>query len=308
MSRINHRQIEAFRAVMLTGSMTGAADMMHITQPAVSRLIRDLEALAGFSLFERNGPRIQATLEATELSGEVDRQFSGLQRIERTLEDIRTMQSGAIRIAAMNAPAMAFLPRLVAGFMKRHPSTNVWMHTENSRTILEQVSLQHYEFGFGAFRSGYPGVVVEELPDLAAVLALPADHRMAEQETIRLEQLTSQRFIELGRHGLLRHQVDHALAKCNARPVMVMETSLSASICTMVAESSVMGIIDPFTAYEVTDPRIAIRKISPPIRYDIAFAHSSARPLGRIARELIDDIRDAVNHLATHHPLASTRP
>ena len=304
MSRINHRQIEAFRAVMLTGSMTGAADMMHITQPAVSRLIRDLEALAGFTLFERNGPRIQATLEAMELSGEVDRQFSGLQRIERTLEDIRTMQSGAIRIAAMNAPAMAFLPRLIADFMKRHPSTNVWMHTENSRTILEQVSLQHYEFGFGAFRSGYPGVVVEELPDLAAVLA---DHPMAAQETVRLEQLTAQRFVELGRHGLLRHQVDHALAKCNARPVMVMETSLSASICAMVAQSGVMGIIDPFTAYEVKDPRIAIRKLSPSIRYDIAFAHSSARPLGRIARELIDDIRVAVHHLTTDHPLASAQ-
>ena len=304
MSRINHRQIEAFRAVMLTGSMTGAADMMHITQPAVSRLIRDLEALAGFTLFERNGPRIQATLEAMELSGEVDRQFSGLQRIERTLEDIRTMQSGAIRIAAMNAPAMAFLPRLIADFMKRHPSTNVWMHTENSRTILEQVSLQHYEFGFGAFRSGYPGVVVEELPDLAAVLA---DHPMASQETVRLEQLTAQRFVELGRHGLLRHQVDHALAKCNARPVMVMETSLSASICAMVAQSGVMGIIDPFTAYEVKDPRIAIRKLSPSIRYDIAFAHSSARPLGRIARELIDDIRVAVHHLTTDHPLASAQ-
>jgi DNA-binding transcriptional LysR family regulator len=59
--RLNLRQVEAFRAVFMTGSMTAAGDLMAISQPAVSRLIRDLEAMTGLRLFNRRGTSISPT-------------------------------------------------------------------------------------------------------------------------------------------------------------------------------------------------------------------------------------------------------
>ncbi|MBV8836561.1 MAG: LysR family transcriptional regulator, partial [Alphaproteobacteria bacterium] len=70
---LNPRQVEAFRAVMATGSVTLAATMMHVTQPAVSRLIRDLEFTLQLALFERRGNRLKPTAEANHLFAEVER-------------------------------------------------------------------------------------------------------------------------------------------------------------------------------------------------------------------------------------------
>ncbi|HAD86250.1 MAG TPA: transcriptional regulator, partial [Rhodospirillaceae bacterium] len=76
--RLNLRQVEAFRAVFQTGSMTAAGELMGGSQPAVSRLIRDLEAETGLPLFERAGGRVIATPDAVALIREVERSFHGL--------------------------------------------------------------------------------------------------------------------------------------------------------------------------------------------------------------------------------------
>ena len=78
---ISSRQIEAFRAVMLTGSITSASEALFVTQPAVSRLIRSLEESTGLTLFERRGNHVVPTAEATALLEEVERSFVGLARI-----------------------------------------------------------------------------------------------------------------------------------------------------------------------------------------------------------------------------------
>ena len=81
--QLNTRQIEAFRAVMLTGSMTIAAEFLRVTQPAVSRLVKDLEKHLKFRLFRRQGNRLIPTHEATILFAEVDRFYVGLDRIAK---------------------------------------------------------------------------------------------------------------------------------------------------------------------------------------------------------------------------------
>src|SRR3569833_4459823 len=86
MARINSRQVEAFRAMMLTGSVTEAAKLMKVTQPAVSRLLRDLQALLKMELFERRGTGLVPTAAALALYTEVERSFVGLERITAAAE------------------------------------------------------------------------------------------------------------------------------------------------------------------------------------------------------------------------------
>ena len=75
--RINHRQIEAFRAVFQTGSMTAAGALIGVTQPAISRLIRDLEGEIGWSLFDRSAGKLIPTADAIALFREVQRRYHG---------------------------------------------------------------------------------------------------------------------------------------------------------------------------------------------------------------------------------------
>lgn len=116
MARINSRQVEAFRAMMLTGSVTEAAKLMAVTQPAVSRLLRDFQALLKTELFERRGTGLVPTAAATALYTEVERSFVGLERITAAAEEIRGRRTGSLRIAALPALSNGYLPRLAGHF------------------------------------------------------------------------------------------------------------------------------------------------------------------------------------------------
>ncbi len=94
---LNVRQLEAFRAVMLSGSMTGGGRLMSISQPAVTRLIRDLEAELKLSLFRREGTHIEPTREGKELFREVSRHFVSTERIREAADAIREFNGGQLR-------------------------------------------------------------------------------------------------------------------------------------------------------------------------------------------------------------------
>src|SRR6478735_1631417 len=106
MARINSRQVEAFRAMMLTGSVTEAAKLMAVTQPAASRLLRDFRALLKLELFERRGSGLVPTAAAAA-------------------EEIRSRRTGTLRIAALPALSNGYLPRLAGGFLKDRPNLNL---------------------------------------------------------------------------------------------------------------------------------------------------------------------------------------
>ena len=117
MRGLNPRQVEAFRAVVLTGGVGMAAKLINVTQPAVSRMIRDLQQQLGLTLFERRGTGLVPTSEALSLYAEVERAFVGLDRISQMATELRTRRAGFLRIAALPALANGFLPRFAGQFL-----------------------------------------------------------------------------------------------------------------------------------------------------------------------------------------------
>ena len=109
-SPLSQRSLEAFRCVMRAGTVSAAADEMAISQPAVSRLIRDLEERLQLPLFSRRGGRVVATREAHELWTEVERSFVGLGQIERAATQIRQGYRATLTIAAAPAIASSVMP------------------------------------------------------------------------------------------------------------------------------------------------------------------------------------------------------
>ena len=108
---LNYRQLETFRAVMLSGSASRAAELLDITQPAVSRTIAELEKGVGFVLFERIKGRLVTTPEAQMLLNEVEKSFVGLDRIRAEAARIRDFGAGSLRIASLAALGSTLVPR-----------------------------------------------------------------------------------------------------------------------------------------------------------------------------------------------------
>jgi DNA-binding transcriptional LysR family regulator len=118
---------------MLTGSMTAAGTYLGVSQPAVSRLIHDLEHQLQLALFARQGAHVVPTPEAVLLYEEVRRSFAGLEQIAQTAAEIRASRAGSLRIAAMPALALGYLAKVVAGFLAERPNLSIKLHSDSSQ-------------------------------------------------------------------------------------------------------------------------------------------------------------------------------
>src|SRR4051794_19545971 len=113
---LSFRQIEVFRSIMVARSISDAAKLLFISQPAVSRILGQTEAALGFLLFERVKGRLYPTPEATRLFAEVEDVFARLERMNEVARDFAEHRGGAVRILAHSTIGQSFVPDAIAGF------------------------------------------------------------------------------------------------------------------------------------------------------------------------------------------------
>jgi DNA-binding transcriptional LysR family regulator len=276
------RQIEAFRAVMLTGAMTAAAEAIHVTQPAISRLIRDLEAELGLSLFERRGNAIFPTVQAHALLVEVERSFIGLRQIRAFAEDLRMGRTGTLRVSALPAMTAGFLPRFVAKFSRARPNLKILVEGQHSAAVRDGVVTGRFEIGVTGFPFQRDLLAVDPLND-NAVVAIPTGHPLTLRPTIRPEDLNGENLILLKMFRNGYHPVEGALQ--GVRATTVIETSLSTIACTLVSERLGVAIVDPFCGSEFVDRGVVLRAFDPALTIGSAVVYSKSRALSAVAQE-----------------------
>ena len=276
--RMNHRQIEAFRAVFQTASMTAAAALMGITQPAVSRLICDLEAETALKLFDRSAGKLIPTPDAVALSREVERSYQGLDRVARAAAELGRRRVGALRIAASVAPSV---------FMACRPSSP-------SSTRLGQGSayrcIQAPRRRF--WISWRCGIAIWASPrcrrkDRASPLkpcrykmlsALPARHPLASRAAVRASDLAGVPMLMISAYSHLRQCIMRNFAAMDVQPDIVFELSFSAPICALVAEGFGVSILDPLTAQAYAGPALALRAFEPAVPYELKLVFPAGHP------------------------------
>lgn len=291
---VKQRQIEAFRAVILTGGITAASELMHVSQPAVSRLISDLQYAFGLRLFERRGSRLVPTFEALSLYREVERFFVGLDRIAQVVADLRAKRAGALRVAALPALASGFLPRFATRFLAERPKLDLALFSMPSRVVLDWVAADQCDIGFTETPIEHPAVTVERLEPATAVAAVPAGHRLARKRRLRPEDFANETFISLGQSTLLRFRIDATFAERHVPRQLRIEAPAAMIACGFVAAGAGLSVIDPFTAAGLASQGVAIRPFEPRIDVECGVIHLTERSLSDVAREFIDGFRNEI--------------
>jgi DNA-binding transcriptional LysR family regulator len=294
MARINPRQVEAFRAMMLTGSVTEAAKLMAVTQPAVSRLLRDFQALLKMELFERRGSGLVPSAAATALYMEVERSFVGLERITTAAEEIRGRRTGTLRVAALPALSNGFLPRLTGQFLKERPNLNLAFFGVISPIVIDWVLNNQCDIGFAEIPIAHSGLPCERMPALPRVAVLPAGHRLAAKPTLEPRDFEGETFVSLSAGSSGRHLVDQAFNRNDVQRILRVETTLSEIMCGLVASGLGVSICDPYTAREFEGRGLVVRRFLPRIDFEFAAVFPPQRRPSPVALELVETVRRAL--------------
>lgn len=276
MTRITQRQIEAFRHVYLNRSFSVAAQEMHITQPAVSRLIRDLEAEVDFSLFRRQGTQIFPTGEARTFFDEVRRCFIGLHEVDSAAREIRRDRKTRVSMAVTLAASIGIIPDIVRRFCRRWPKVRLDMHVDLSPTIIDRVALEKHDIGLALGPIANPGLKAIPLPQMNVRCVMPPGHRLAtkvvvsradlQQEAMVLYSGSSSFVTEIRRQILLGSTDVNVVATC----------PFASSLCGMVGAGVGITVVDPLTAEFFASTGLISKPTEIEVPYDVYLISPSA--------------------------------
>jgi DNA-binding transcriptional LysR family regulator len=281
------RQLEAFRAVMMMGSITAGADHLRLSQPAVTRLIRDLERSLDLSLFERERGRVRPTSAALALVREIDRCFVGWDRIAKTAADIRQGRKGRLRIAAIPALAVGVLPEILARFLADRPRLSVDVMDGSALEIAEWIADGAYDLGFATTAATHSSVQIHTLPPVRAVAVLAPDHRLARHSAVRPADLAGELLIAPYRSTRLRARLEDALARAGVEMQPRIETSLSAVAGAVAAAGGGVAIVEAFTAELLKGTGAVVRPFRDGLEIDYAVLTPAERRLSAAAEAFL---------------------
>lgn len=284
---MNLRQLEAFRAVIETGTVTRAGEALGISQPAVSKLIGHLARECGFELFQRHGNRLTPTAEAITLYAEVDRMFVSVEHIARHAAGIRELRSGRLSIAAFPALATRPLPRIVTRFLAEHPDTRVSISSRSGRMLVEWVAANQVDIGIGLLMIEHPAIDYQSAGVVNGVCVMHPSHPLARRNVIRATDLDGQSFISLGAEDRSRFRVDQAFEGHGVRRRIAIEAQQSEAACTFAAEGVGVAIVEPFSASEFPPEQLAVRPFQPHIPFDLWLMTPSHRPRSLLLEEFV---------------------
>lgn len=291
---MNLRQVEIFRVVMTSGTTARAAEILHVSQPAVSKMIQELERSLGFDLFQRIKGRLHPTQEGQLFFREVEQAFLGLAHLRGAAARIRDYGSGELRIACLSALSTNVLPRALQSFMTRNPNIAITFQARMSSNVRDLVASGQFDLGIVADEIDSTGVEVEEFARFRVAVAMPQGHALEALDVIHPTDLAGHPFIALAPEDTTRREAEAAFESAGVTIRPVMETPYSTTICSMVAAGIGVGLVNPLTAEPYVDHGLVLRPFEPALHFRTLLITPPNRLASQNLGQFISDLRAAI--------------
>lgn len=281
---INIKSLEAFKAIIQTGSATAAAKQLGLTQPAISRLLALLEEHVGFQLFYREKGRLIPSDEALALIKEVELTLTSVERISLLAQNIFKSNLGLLKIVAPNSFIAGPLANVVAGFIKEHPQVNISLDTNTPELAREIVARRSADCGFIQLPENHPGLVSESIITSGTVCAISKNHRLATFKKIQPSDLQNESLILLGKGRYSRQQIESIFRQKNIRMSIKIETHTVAIACTFAKKNVGIAIVNELLAKQYEADGLVLVPFSPKIKHEYGFITSAHAPMNRLTQ------------------------
>ena len=297
-NRITLRHLEAFRAIMVRRTVTGAAEMLAVTQPVVTRLIADLEQRIAIPLFKRANGRLLPTPEAALLFEDVHQSLMAIERIANAASNIKTLKLTQLKIAAAPAMALSFLPRTIASFTHENSETLVSLETHATPTVLEMVRSGRCDLGFAMLnmrksREGNSEVLVSA----RMVGAVPTHHRLASRKVLHPKDFEGERFIAPAALMESRTRIDALMLAHGVSRRINVETQFSFAMIKLVEAGAGIALIEPLTASAYTGGLLKFIPFEPEVVADYSIVISPRMSSTLILKPFIDHARHEIRKM-----------
>lgn len=290
---MNQKQINAFRMVMIHGSITAAASALNVSQPAVSRLLADLEASLGFALMVRTGSKVHPTPEAYDFFPEVERMYYGIDRLTQVAAKIGSLKRGTFRFASMPMASFEIVPRTVKLFLQRHDGIDVMHDVHTSPRIVDLLASRQLDLGLVQVQMGRTDLDVLAAFQSECVCAMAPDNPLAKRQVLTPQDLRDEPLIALNHRTLTYIYMTQRFAEADTAPRIVAETQPSFSACGLARLGVGVAIVDPLTPAIFADSLKSV-PFKPSIPFEFQVLKPKDVPLSRVAKAFLDQLLETI--------------
>ncbi len=286
------RQLEAFAAVMSSGSITGAARLLGRSQPALTRLIQDLEASLGFSLLHRSGPRVTTTEQGLRFYREVEPVLAWLRQLRERADAIASDKPRSLSIASIASFSVGMLPAALRRLGLQDLPDQIHIRTAIAEQVVQDIATQVSEIGVTSLPVDHPALEIHWIGEAPCVAAVAADDPLSKLDRIPLSALGGRRLITLANPFRWRRRVDLALEANGVIPAAVLDTNTSNAAITSARAGLGVALIEPIIAYGMPLEGVVIRPIDVHISFYWAIITPYGRPLSAQVSGLIEKFEE----------------
>jgi DNA-binding transcriptional LysR family regulator len=287
MARPKIRNLESFREIMRTGSVTEAAHTLGLTQSAVSRQLAQFENEIGLELFFRDKGRLIPLPEAHELCLEIDLALASFDRVQLMAEDLRTLAKGQLRVVGPPSFVEGVLASLIASFLEKHPDIQFTVDSRNHETVLEQAVCRTVDCGFVKLPVSNANLLIEPMVTCSTVCVVKEGHKFDGMPELSPRDLDSEPLVMLGKGRAFQRTIQQAFRDAGARMNVRAETHAIGASCALAAQGVGVAIVNELMARAYKGMGVSLIPFTPATEHQYAFVASAQIPMSRAAEAFL---------------------
>ena len=274
LAAMNLRQLEAFQAIMTSGSTIAAGERLGLSQSAISRMLAQLEEDLGLRLFARQKGRLVPTPEAEALLQDAQRVVESALGLRRHSEQLRLggFQRKLLKVAVPNTLASEMMPALVQRFMAQWPTAVLEVLSTSYGSAARAIVGRDVDLALVQLPVDLPGISLLAALETDLVCVLPQGHRLAAKESLGPLDLEEEALVFLGRQRQLRHEVDLVFRRARVLPRVAAEVHSVGVACSFVAAGLGLGLVNGLIASYCDRLPVVIRPFAPKVSVQLGLA------------------------------------
>lgn len=245
-ARLKTRQLLLLIALDDYRNIHRAAEELHMTQPAASKQIKDLEEMLDVRLFERLPRGMEPTIYGETMIRHARMALTSLALAHDDLVALKAGLSGQVEVGVIMSPAMALLPRAIARIKEQAPLLRIGVHLEPSNVLLDKLQRGTLDFMIGRIleKEDSSGLVYEELTEEPACAVVRPGHALLEAKGLRLEDIVDRPWILPPPGSILRHRFDMMFRRAGLQPpANVVDTTALLLITTLLQQTDSLHVM-----------------------------------------------------------------
>ncbi|QHT58523.1 LysR family transcriptional regulator [Paenibacillus lycopersici] len=272
------QQLEYFRAVGRSEHFTRAAERLAISQPALSRSITHLEETLGVPLFDRVGRSVKLNAYGRLFLARVEKALQEIQDGVNELQQLKDPYTGTVSLSFVMTFGLSLLPDFIGSFNRRYPQVKLQLFQNTTAGIVRQLLDSEADLSILGLIDLRSQLEWTKLLDEELYIYVPAKHRLAARESIRLEEVADDPFIGFKKGYSMRSQTEQFCRQAGFSPRVVFEGEDVATVSVLVSSGIGVTLIPAFTG--ITPSKIKKLRVTEPVcRREIGLAWLKGRTL-----------------------------